>query len=119
VRLLGLKRNDAILVPQRAVQQGLSGPSVYVLADSNKVSVRTVSATAWQGTQWIIENGLRPGDKVIVDGAQKVMPEGTVRPVAYQPEKDTTLAIRVDSTTIAPPSAAPPIQATPQSGARR
>ena len=119
VRLLGLKRNDAILVPQRAVQQGLSGPSVYVLADSNKLSSRTVSATAWQGTQWIIENGLRPGDKVIVDGAQKVMPEGTVRPVAYQPEKDTTLAIRMDSTTIAPPSAAPPIQATPQSGARR
>ena len=39
VRLLGLKRNDAILVPQRAVQQGLSGPFVYVLADSNKVSV--------------------------------------------------------------------------------
>jgi len=106
-------------VPQRAVQQGLSGLSVFVLADSNKVSTRTVSATAWQGTQWIIENGLRPGDKVIVDGAQKIMPEGTVRPVAYQPEKDTTLAIREDSTTIAPPSAAPPIQATPQSGAPR
>ena len=119
VRLLGLKRNDAILVPQRAVQQGLSGLSVFVLADSNKLSSRTVSATAWQGTQWIIENGLRPGDKVIVDGAQKVTPGGTVRPVAYQPEKDTTLAIRMDSTTIAPPSAAPPIQATPQSGARR
>jgi membrane fusion protein (multidrug efflux system) len=119
VRLLGLKRNDAILVPQRAVQQGLSGPFVYVLADSNKVSPRTVAATAWQGTQWIIENGLRTGDKVIVDGIQKIMPNGTVRPVAYTPERDTTLAIRVDSTIIAPPSAAPPIQDAPQSGARR
>jgi membrane fusion protein, multidrug efflux system len=78
-----------------------------------------VAATSWQGTQWIIENGLRPGDRVIVDGIQKLIPDGTVRPVAYQPERDTTLAIRVDSTTIAPPSAAPPIQATPPSGARR
>ena len=119
VRLLGLKRNDAILVPQRAVQQGLSGPFVYVLADSNKVSARTVAATAWQGTQWIIENGLRAGRQGDRGWGPEDQPEGTVRPVAYQPERDTTLAIRVDSTIIAPPSAAPPIQATPQSGARR
>jgi membrane fusion protein, multidrug efflux system len=119
VRFLGLKRNDAILVPQRAVQQGLSGPFVYVLGDSNKVSPRTVTATNWQGTQWIIESGLNPGDKVIVDGAQKIVPNGAVRPVAYQPERDTTLAVRGDSMVIAPPSAAPPIQARPQLGERR
>jgi membrane fusion protein, multidrug efflux system len=112
VRLLGLKRVDAILVPQRAVQEGLNGPFVYVLADSNKVSARTVTATAWQGTQWIIESGLRPGDKVIVDGVQKIAPNGTVRPVAYKPESDTTLALQPDSTVIAPPSAPPPIQPT-------
>ena len=119
VRLLGLKRNDAILVPQRAVQQGLGGPFVYVLADSNKVSARNVAATAWQGTQWIIERGLRPGDKVIVDGAQKIAPDGTVRPVAYHPENDSTLAVRPDTTVIAPPSAAPPIQPTTEVGSRR
>lgn len=119
VRLLGLKRNNAILVPQRAVQQGLTGPFVYLLADSNKVSARTVAATAWQGTQWIIESGLRPGDKVIVDGAQKIVPDGKVRPVAYKPESDTTLALQRDTTVIAAPSAAPPIQPTPQVGKRR
>jgi membrane fusion protein (multidrug efflux system) len=119
VRLLGLKRNDAILVPQRAVQQGLSSPFVYVLADSNKVSARNVAATAWQGTQWIIDQGLRPGDKVIVDGAQKIVPDAPVRPVAYRPERDTTLAARPDTTVIAPPSAAPPIQPTPMVGKRR
>ncbi|HEY3013429.1 MAG TPA: efflux RND transporter periplasmic adaptor subunit, partial [Gemmatimonadales bacterium] len=119
VRFLGLKRNDAILVPQRAVQQGLNGPFVYVLADSNKVSVRTVAATAWQGTQWIIDNGLRPGDRVIVDGVQKIVPDKAVRPVAYRPERDTTLAVRGDTTVIAPPSAAPPIQPTPRLGDRR
>jgi membrane fusion protein, multidrug efflux system len=119
VRVLGLKRNDAILVPQRAVQQGLNGPFVYVLADSNKVSARPVGATDWQGTQWLIDNGLRPGDKVIVDGVQKIRPEASVRPVAYDPKSDSTLAVRRDSTVIAPPSAAPPIQGRPELGERR
>ena len=119
VRLLGLKRKDAILVPQRAVQQGLTGPFVYLLADSNKVSAHTVVATAWQGTQWIIESGLRPGDKVIVDGSQQIVPDRPVRPVVYRPESDTTLAIQGDTTVIAPPSAAPPIQSTPERKGRR
>ncbi len=110
VRFMGLKRTDAILVPQRAVQQGLQGPFVYVLGDSNKVSARPVDATAWQGAQWIIDDGLRPGDKVIVDGIQKIQPNGTVHPVAYDPKSDSTLAVRPDSAIIAPPSAAPPIQ---------
>ena len=44
-------------VAQRAVQQGLNGSFVYTLSDSNKVSARPVSATAWQGNQWIIEDG--------------------------------------------------------------
>jgi membrane fusion protein, multidrug efflux system len=124
VRFLGLTRNDAILVPQRAVLQGLNGPFVYVLADSNKVSARPVSATAWQGTQWIIDAGLRPGDKVIVDGTQKIKPDSPVRSVAYDPRSDSTLAVRPDSTVIAAPSAPPPIRSNVQprpeeSGARR
>jgi membrane fusion protein, multidrug efflux system len=110
VRLLGLKRNDAILVPQRAVLQGLNGSFVYVLGDSNRVSARTVSAAAWQGTQWLIDDGLKPGDRIVVDGVQKIAPDRPVRPVAYDPAKDTTLAVHQDSTIVAPPSAAPPIQ---------
>jgi membrane fusion protein (multidrug efflux system) len=119
VRILGLKRTGAILVPQRAVQQGLNGPFVYVLADSNKVSARPVAATDWQGTQWIIDDGLRPGDKVIVDGAQKIRPDSPVRTVAYDPKSDSTLAARHDTTIIAPPSAPPPIQPRPELGERR
>jgi membrane fusion protein, multidrug efflux system len=107
VRFLGLKRTDAILVPQRAVQQGLNGLFVYVLADSNRVSARPVSASVWQDTRWIVDDGLRPGDKVIVDGVQTIRPEGQVRPVAYDPSTDTTLAVRSDSTVFAPPSAPP------------
>jgi membrane fusion protein, multidrug efflux system len=113
VRLLGLKRSDAILVPQRAVQQGLTGPFVYVLGDSNRVSARTVGATNWQGTQWIIDDGLKSGDKVIVDGTQKIVPGRPVQPVAYHPERDSTLAIHADSVKLAAPSAPPPIQPKP------
>jgi membrane fusion protein (multidrug efflux system) len=118
VRLLGLKRNDAILVPQRAVQQGLTGPFVYLLADSNKVSARTVAATGWQGTQWIIDDGLKPGDKVVVDGVQKIAPDRPVQPVAYHPERDSTLAVQGDSVILAAPSAAPPIRPAPETGRR-
>jgi membrane fusion protein (multidrug efflux system) len=119
VRLLGIKRNEAILIPQRAVQQGLTGPYVYVLAQANKPAPRVVAATAWEGTQWLIEDGLRPGDKVIVDGAQKVAPNMPVRPVAYRPEADTTLAERGDTAGIAPPAAAPPIRDDTRRGGRK
>ncbi|HEU4587476.1 MAG TPA: efflux RND transporter periplasmic adaptor subunit [Gemmatimonadales bacterium] len=112
VHLLGIKRNGAILVPQRAVQQGLNGPFVYLLAEGNKPTARNVSATAWEGTRWLIDNGLEPGDKVIVDGTQKLAPGQPVRPVAYRPEADTTLGVRGDTVAVAPPSAAPPIRDT-------
>ena len=118
VHLLGLERT-AILVPQRAVQQGLSGSFVYLLADSNKVTARNVDATAWQGTQWIIDDGLKPGDKVIVDGAMKIIPNAPVRPVAYDWARDSTLTPRPDSMVIAPPAATPLVRSTPRHGALR
>ena len=87
VRLLGLKRNDAILVPQRAVQQGLNGPFVYVLGDSNKVSARPVAATAWQGTQWIIERRVSVrATRSSWMAPRRSCPMRPVRPVAYDPE---------------------------------
>src|SRR5216117_4583693 len=48
LHFVGLKRPDAILVPQRAVQRGLAGAFVYVLGDSNRVTVRDVVATSWE-----------------------------------------------------------------------
>ena len=119
VRVIGIKRNNAILVPQRAVQQGLNGPYVYVLGDSNKPVSRNVAASSWEGTRWVIESGLRPGDKVLVDGTQKMAPGQPVRTVAYRPEADTTLREQADSTLLAVPSAAPPIMDTTAKPRRR
>ena len=74
VELLDLKREGAILVPQRAVQQGLTGAYVYVVGDSNKVGIRPVQASSWFGSQWMLDAGINAGDKVIVDGTQKIFP---------------------------------------------
>src|SRR2546429_370520 len=89
VRLLGLKRPSAILVPQRAVQQGLGGAFVYVVGDSGKVAARDVVATSWDAGSWLIEHGLQPGDRAVVDGVQKVAPGQPARPVAYRPAADS------------------------------
>lgn len=89
VRIRGLKRDSAIVIPQRAVLQQMGQEVVYVLGDSNKVAVRVVKATSWTGRNWLIETGLKPGDKVIVDGVQKVGPGATVRP---KPLADSTKA---------------------------
>lgn len=89
--LLDLKREGAIVVPQRAVQQGITGAYVYVLGDSNKVGIKPVQTSVWQGSQWVINDGIKAGDKVIVDGTQKIFPGAKVEPVAYNMAADSTL----------------------------
>ncbi len=67
-RLTGAIRPGAILVPQRAVQQGSSGSFVWVVDDEGKAQTRPVVAGQWQGGDWQISEGLGAGDRVIVDG---------------------------------------------------
>jgi membrane fusion protein (multidrug efflux system) len=64
-------RKNAILVPQRAVQEMQATYSVGVVK-GNKAEIRTVSPGARVGQMWVIEKGLEPGEEVIVDGIQKV-----------------------------------------------
>ncbi|PYP44731.1 MAG: efflux transporter periplasmic adaptor subunit [Gemmatimonadetes bacterium] len=114
LHFVGLKRPDAILVPQRAVQRGLAGAFVYVLGDSNRVTVREVVATSWDRGAWLIEQGLRAGDRLVVDGIQKVAPGQLATPVAYRPAVDSSAAAGGgDSAVIAAPSAPPKIKVGP------
>jgi len=113
VRLLGLKRPDAILVPQRAVQRSLGGAFVYVVGDSNRVAARDVVATSWERGGWLIEQGLKAGDRVVVDGVQKVAPGQPAKPLTYRPAVDTSTAAAGDSALIAAPSAPPKIKTGP------
>lgn len=89
VRLLGIVRDSAILIPQRAVIQGMGRQSLYVLSAGDTIKARDIAATAWEGNQWLIEQGLAPGDRVVVEGVQKAFPGMKVRPV---PASDSTRA---------------------------
>ena len=81
LRIIGAVRTGAILIPQRAVQQGPKGSVVFVVGEGDKVELRDIQATAWQGTQWVVQEGLRAGDRVIVEGLQRIGPGMPVKPV--------------------------------------
>ena len=81
VRLVGFARDSALAVPLRAVLSGLGRQFVYVVGAGDTAIVRNVTPGPWSGGLWIIDRGLTPGDRVIVDGVQKVIPGRTVRPV--------------------------------------
>ncbi len=72
VILKGAQRPDAITVPQRAVMEGAQGKMVYLLSKENTAMPRPVTVGDWTGSDWIIKEGLQPGDKVIVDGLAKI-----------------------------------------------
>lgn len=75
----------ALTVPQQAVQRDLNGASVFLVGADNKVAVQPVKADAAQGDKWIVTEGLKAGDKVIVDGVQKVKPGAVVNPSPWKP----------------------------------
>jgi membrane fusion protein (multidrug efflux system) len=81
VRLDGFTRPNALAVPQRAVQQGLGRQFVYVVGAGDSVIARDVKPGPWSGALWIIDSGLKSGDRVVVDGIQKVAPGRKVKPV--------------------------------------
>jgi membrane fusion protein (multidrug efflux system) len=80
VRLLGLTRREAIVIPQRAVLQQMGRQTVYVVGPANKIVARDVKAAGWTGASWLIEQGLAAGDRVVVDGVQKIGPGAVVKP---------------------------------------
>lgn len=70
----------AILVPQAAVSRDPKGAaSVFVLGADNKVAVRTIVATRTQGADWVVTSGLKPGEKVVVQGTGNLKPGATVK----------------------------------------
>jgi len=70
--LKGGVRPNAILVPQRAVQQGAKGSFVWVIDKEGKAEFQPISVGPWFGDQWFIDKGLNGGETVVVDGALKL-----------------------------------------------
>ena len=73
-------RNGALLVPQRAVIELQGSQQVAVVGSDNKVNIRPVTAGERISDQWIVSGNLKPGERVIVEGLQKVKEGGLVNP---------------------------------------
>jgi membrane fusion protein (multidrug efflux system) len=86
--------DSALLVPEVGITHDQQGQATAdVVTPDNKVTVRVVNATRTVGDKWVIEGGLKPGERVIVAGVQKVQPGMTVKPVEQVPAAPTkTLA---------------------------
>jgi membrane fusion protein (multidrug efflux system) len=82
VRLAGDVVNDAILVPKRAVQEIQGTKTVLVVGADNLVTLRTISPGESLGDLLIVRDGVKPGERVIVDGIQKARPGSPVNPSA-------------------------------------
>ncbi len=85
VHVLGAVRPNAILVPQRAVHQGAKSHFVWVVGKDGKAEQRAVATGPWSGNDWVISQGLRAGEQVIVDGGIRVAPGATLKVTPYTP----------------------------------
>ena len=84
-RLEQAVNESAITVPQQAVQRDNNGASVMTVGADGKVAPRPIKTGSVQGDKWIVTDGLKQGDVVIVEGLQKVQPGAAVKPVPWKP----------------------------------
>lgn len=87
VRIEQAQASNAITLPQQAVTRTQQGDTVSVVGEDGKVSQRPVKVGAAQNNRWVVLDGLKAGEKVMVDGFQKLqmLPPGTpVKPVPWQ-----------------------------------
>ena len=80
-------RRNVVLIPQRAIQQLQSVQTVFTVNPSNLVELRQITTAERVGEDWIVQQGLKPGDRVIVEGQLKVRPGVRVTPLPYRPSQ--------------------------------
>lgn len=85
VRLEQALASDAVLLPQQAVTRSPQGDSVMVVAPDGKVASRKVRVGSAKANQWVVLEGLKTGEQVVVDGFQKIQGNAPVKPVPWHP----------------------------------
>jgi membrane fusion protein (multidrug efflux system) len=102
-------RHDAVLAPQQGIARDPKGNTSAMVVEDGKVAVRPVRVSQAIGDRWLVEEGLRPGDQVIVEGLQKIRPGIPVRPVeASTPSAAGTAMPAQPGAPGAPGAAGPP-----------
>jgi membrane fusion protein (multidrug efflux system) len=87
VRAVVDERIGALLVPQRAVAEMQGRNLVAVVGQDNKATIKPVTVAEQVGSDYIITQGLKPGEKVVIEGVQKVKEGQMVAPKPYEPGK--------------------------------
>ena len=90
VRAVTGENKGALLVPQPAVSELQGGYEVMVLRPDNHVATRPVQVGERVGTMWVISNGLKPGERVVVEGQQKLRSGMQVQPKPFQAVNDAS-----------------------------
>lgn len=90
IRATFAQLKDALLVPQRAVTEIQGKYLIAVVGDGNKVELRPVKPGDRVGSDWIISEGLKVGETIVVEGTQKVRPGAIVTPKPYAPAPAAT-----------------------------
>ena len=76
---------QGLLVPQQSVTHNARGEAVALVVNGeNKVEQRTLTTAGTLGDRWVVRDGVKPGERLIVEGGQKVQPGGTVRTVEWR-----------------------------------
>jgi membrane fusion protein (multidrug efflux system) len=91
-RLHGMVRPNAILVPQRAVQQGAKGSFVWIIDQEGKAEFHPIKVGPWHGEEWFVDEGLEGGETVVVNGALKLRAGVVVKIVEAEEKKAETEA---------------------------
>lgn len=86
--ITGAIQPNALVVPQRAVLQSPNGQIVFVAGEQGLAEVRPVVVGRWYDQYWVIEQGLQPGDRVIVDGFMRLAPGAPVKIVQQTDQAD-------------------------------
>jgi membrane fusion protein, multidrug efflux system len=104
--LSGAIRPNAIVVPQRAVQQSGKGHFVWVINKQNQAEQRPVIVGDWQGNDgWFVSEGLEAGEQVVVDGGIRLTQGATVKATPYvAPRVETGAAANAGATKGVPPA---------------
>lgn len=95
VRVRVAERTNAVLVPQKAVQELQGTQSVLTVTTDHKVQMRSIVTGARVDQRWIVERGLEPGETVIVEGLQKARPGSVVTPHPYSAPTASNAVTRV------------------------
>jgi len=100
--------NNALVVPQIGVTHDQKGqPTALVVGADNKVTLAQLVTSGTNGSNWVVESGLKPGDRVIVHGTEKAKPGMTVKAIdAQMSAGPTASAAPAASSTTIPTSAA-------------